>query len=237
MSQTFSIIEHLEEFRRRILKSLAFVALFSAASYYYIDNIFAYIAKPVGRVVFVSPPEVFLAYIKLSLFCGVLLSSPFLAYQFWRFVSSGLYTSEKRYLLVFGPLSVLLFSGGAAFGFFIVVPIAIKVLLGISKSPMITPMITVNNYVSFVGVLTIMFGVVFELPILVLLLTKLGIVNPRMLSTKRRYAILFIFIIAGVLTPPDVVSQILMAVPLLVLYEISILLAKLIYKPKDASYL
>jgi sec-independent protein translocase protein TatC len=185
--------------------------------------------KPAGKLVFIAPQEAFIANIKIALFGGLFLASPFVTYQIWRFVSAGLKRNEMKYTLIFGPLSFLFFLLGIAFGYFIIVPIGIKFLLGFATE-LVTPMLTISKYISFVGMLTLAFGVVFQLPVVSLFLTKLGIITPYFLSSKRRYAVVFIFLLAAVLTPPDIITQCLMAVPLLVLYEIGIIFSKIAYK-------
>lgn len=229
MDSSKDFIEHLEELRRRIIISLAFILIFSVAAFGYAKDLIKLIVKPVGHLVFTSPAEVFVTYLKIALFAGIFLSAPVIIYHFWMFVSIALKDREKNYLLIFGPLSLMFFFTGAAFAFFIVIPLAIKFLMGFATD-FITPMITISSYATFFGVLTLVFGAVFELPLAIMFLAKIGAVSPQYLSKKRRYAVLFIFIIAAVLTPPDVVSQVMMAFPLLVLYEIGILFAKAVYR-------
>lgn len=225
-----TFVEHLDELRSRILKSSACVLLVSLLFFYCVEKIFPYIIKPVGSLVFIAPAEAFITYIKVAFFGGIFLSSPFVIYQIWKFVSIGLNENERRYVMIFGPTSLLLFVVGTCFGYFIIMPIGLKFLLGFATDFM-SPMITVSKYISFAGMLTLAFGVIFELPIVISFLTKIGLVTPAFLATKRKHAIVFIFITAALLTPPDVVTQTLMAVPLLALYEISIILSRLIYKP------
>lgn len=230
-----SIISHLDELRTRIIICLASVAVASIFSYGYCRPILEYLIRPVGKLVFLSPQEMFVTYLKIALFAGVILSSPVIFFQLWRFVSVGLKDAEKRHTLLAAFLSLSFFIVGISFGFFIVVPTALKFLLGFGI-PQVEPMITVNNYISFVGVITLVSGVIFELPLLMSILTLIGIVNPTMLKSKRRYSILLIFIIAAILTPPDVVTQTLMAIPLVVLYEVGIIFSYLVYKPRDKGY-
>lgn len=159
---------------------------------------------------------------KLALAAGILLASPVIFLQVWRFVSPGLYHHEKRVVLPFAFLSAFCFLGGAAFGYFVVFPPAFRFLVGYSGD-FLAPMPTVKEYFSLVLRLLIAFGLVFELPVFMVLLAKVGVVDTAFLKTHRRYAVLFAFVIAAVLTPtPDVVNQLLMAIPLVVLYEVSI---------------
>ncbi|MFC1623980.1 twin-arginine translocase subunit TatC [Candidatus Omnitrophota bacterium] len=224
----FTIVEHLEELRSRIIKSVIFIIASSILIYNFTDKILLNLVKPVGRLVFIAPIEAFTTNIKIAFFGGLFLSSPFILYQIWQFVSVGLKESERRYILIFGPLSFIFFILGAGFGYFIIVPIGIKFLLGFGTD-FITPMISVGRYVSFVGILTFTFGAVFQIPLILLFLTKIGIVTPLFLSKKRRHAVVIIFILAATLTPPDVITQCLMAGPLILLYELGLLFSKFAY--------
>lgn len=224
--QKLALIEHLTELRSRIIKALVFIVAASCLLYGFVDTILLSLIRPVGRLVFIAPHEAFVSRIKIVLFGGLFISSPFVLYQTWRFVSSGLKSNERKYIGIFGPLSLIFFFAGALFGYFVIVPIGMNFLLGFSTDTLI-PMISVSRYISFVGVLTLSFGVVFELPLAILFLTKIGMVTPEFLSSKRKHAIVLMFVTAAILTPPDVITQCLMALPLLVLYEISILFSRL----------
>jgi len=232
MSKTdkkLSLLEHIEELRVVTIKSVLFAIVTSCIAYTFSDTILLYLVKPVGKLVFIAPQEAFLAKVTIAFFTGILFASPFIIYQIWRFVSSGLKYKEKNLAVIFGPVSFLFFLGGAAFGYFIIVPIGIRFLLGFATY-YLTPMITVSKYISFVGTLTLAFGIIFELPLAILFLTKLGIVTPQFLSYKRKYAIVLIFIVAAILTPPDIVTQCLLAVTLLILYEVAILFSRFTYR-------
>lgn len=225
-----TLTKHLEELRARIIKSIIFVILGSIAAYSFVDIIISSIVKPVGKLVFIAPQEAFIANIKLAFFGGLILSSPFVLYQVWRFIQSGLKKTEIRYVLIFAPLSFIFFILGAGIGYFIIVPIGVKFLLGFATD-LVAPMITISKYITFAGSLTLIFGIIFELPLATLFLTKIGMVTPSFLCAKRRHVIVGIFIIAAILTPPDVVTQCLMAVPLIFLYEVGIIFSRLVYKP------
>jgi len=227
--QKLTLVEHLEELRSRVIKSAVFIIITSGIIYNFSKKILPSLVKPVGKLVFIAPTEAFVTNIKIAFFGGLLLSSPFIIYQIWRFVSAGLNSNEKRYTLIFAPLSFILFLMGACFGYFVIVPIGMKFLLGFA-SDFVTPMISVGKYVSFVGTLSFAFGAVFEIPLVLLFLTKIGLVTPEFLSRKRRHAIVIIFIIAAILTPPDVITQCLMAGPLIILYEAGIIFSKLGYR-------
>lgn len=157
---------------------------------------------------------------------GLLLASPVIFYQIWRFVAPGLYQHEKKVLLPFSLLSSLFFLGGGAFGYFVVFPPAFAFLLGYAND-FLTPMPTVSEYFTLCLKLLIAFGVVFELPLFLVLLARVGLVDAAFLRRHRRYAILLAFVLAAILTPPDVASQLMMAVPIVILYEISIVAVRL----------
>jgi sec-independent protein translocase protein TatC len=223
-----TFLGHLEELRGRVIKSLASIVIFFALFYAFIDLVLPALVKPVEKLVFIAPQEAFIARIKIAFFGGLFLSLPFVLYHIWRFISDGLNPKERKYVLIFGPLSFVFFVLGAGFGYFIIVPIGIKFLLGFATDS-IVPMISLERYVSFVGTLIFAFGIVFQLPLIISFLTKIGVVTPRFLSKRRRYAVVFIFITAAVLTPPDVVTQLFMAVPLLALYEVGIVFSRFVY--------
>ena len=229
-----TFFQHLEELRSRIIKSLIFVIVVSCILFNLTDKILLNIVRPVGSLIFIEPAEAFIANIKIAFWGGLFLSSPFILYQIWQFLLSGLNTNERKYALIFGPLSFIFFMLGAGFGYFIVVPIGIKFLLSFSTD-FIVPAISLGRYVSFVGVLTFAFGAIFEIPLVILFLARLGIVTPAFLSTKRRHAVVIIFILAAILTPPDVITQCLMAGPLMILYELSVFFSKLACKRSIAT--
>lgn len=231
MDRPLPLVQHLNEFRSIIIKSVVFIFIVSCLLYNFVDVILAVLAKPAGKLIFITPQELFLTNIKIALWGGAFLSSPFVLYEIWKFVSIGLKPDEKKYILIFGPLSFIFFFLGSIFGYFVIVPIGMKFLLGFATD-LITPMITVNNYITFIGGLVFAFGAVFELPLIILFLTKIGLVTPEFLAKKRRHAIVLIFIVAAILTPPDVITQCLMALPLLALYEIGVIFSKVSYQKK-----
>jgi sec-independent protein translocase protein TatC len=230
---------HLDELRKRIIICIVAVAVGFFGSYFFAEQIFDILIKPLqaelppdSMFIFTGLPEAFFVYLKLSLFGGILLASPVLLWEVWCFVAPGLYDQEKKYVYPFVIFSTLLFATGVSFGYFVVFPIAFKFFMGYS-SEIIKPLPSIKEYLNFSCKLLFAFGVVFELPLFTLFLAKIGLVNEKMLRNKRKFAILGIFAVAAILTPPDVVSQILMAIPLLVLYEISILVAKYFGKKEE----
>ena len=221
-----TLVAHLDELRIRIIKSVASIVCATLFSYAFVDKILPYVIKPVGRLVFIAPQEALVANIKIAFFCGLFLAIPVVLFQTWRFVSAGLNEKECKYVAIFAPLSYIFFITGTVFCFFVIVPIAIKFLLDFASKDVV-PMITISKYVSFVGTMTLSFGLVFEVPLASLFLTKIGMVTPEFLASKRRVAIVIIFIAAAILTPPDVVTQCMMALPLVALYEIGIIFSKM----------
>jgi len=222
-------LDHLEELRRRLLISIASVFIFSLGCYFFSRQIMAILLRPFPRnekLIFLSPTEGFMIYIKISIFAGLILSLPVLFYQLWKFVRPGLYQKERAYSIRIVFFSTFFFLIGALFCYFIVIPYGLNFLLSFAGDQ-IVPTIQIKEYLKFVTLLIFVFGIVFELPLLSFFLTKLGLVTPQFLRTKRRYGIVAIFIAAAVLTPTtDIVSQLLLAIPLMILYEISIWVSK-----------
>ncbi len=225
----FTFLEHIDELRSRILKSLLVFVVLACILYNYVDPILSFAIKPIGKVIYTSPTDAFMAKINLTLLGSLFLSLPFLLYQIWQFVAVGLKGKERKAVAVFGPLSLLFFMVGILFGYFIAVPISLKFLLSFSTDQMVA-MITVNNYISFIGSMVLAFGIIFELPLVLMFLTKIGIATPAFLIHYRRHAIVAIMIISAIFTPPDVITQFIMAIPLLVLYELGILFSKWSYR-------
>ncbi|MBU1061291.1 MAG: twin-arginine translocase subunit TatC [Candidatus Omnitrophica bacterium] len=222
-----TFVEHLEELRSRLIKSIIFLIIASCISYAFKDIILDFVVRPVGKLVFIAPQEAFITNIKIAFLAGLYLSLPFLLYEVWGFISVGLKGKEKKYALIFGLFSFINFVLGILFGYFIIVPIGMRFLLSFSRD-FIVPMLSMGRYISFIGTLTFVSGVIFELPIAILFLTKIGVVTPGFLSKNRKYAIVIIFIIAAIFTPPDIITQCLMAVPLMGLYELSIVLSRFV---------
>jgi len=227
--------EHLEDLRTRILVSLAAVAACSAIAYYYLDRILAVITAPVGKLVFISVLEAFSVKLEIAFYCGILLAAPVMIHQIYRFLQPALFPEEKKYFAIGVLSSYALFICGVVFGFYAVVPIGVKILLSYG-SDNITPLISFGSYIGFVASLLIGFGCMFQLPVAVAFLTKLGIITPEVLTSKRRHAVIVIFLLAGIITPgPDIFSQVLVAIPTLFLYEISIWVSKYLYKQAPAE--
>lgn len=220
-----TFLEHLDELRRCLLKSCIFVFLFSLVIWNFSGTIVEWIIKPVGRVVFTDLSEAFSVRLKVSVWGGLFFSSPIIFYQLWKFVSSGIAQNQKKPISLLVPLSVTLFIVGMCFGYFAVIPVGVKFLLGFA-SENITAMISIGSYVSFVLGISLIFGAVFQMPLVVVFGVKTGFLDRGVLISHRRHAVVIMFIVAGLLTPPDIMSQFLMAVPLLAMYELGIFLSR-----------
>jgi sec-independent protein translocase protein TatC len=184
---------------------------------------------PEEKLIYTGLPEAFFTYLKVAFLAGLLLAVPVIVHQLWMFIAPGLYDKEKRLVLPVVFLSSVFFLGGALFGYFVVFPFGFKFFMGFA-SDYVKPLPSMKEYLGFSAKLLLAFGVVFELPLFVTFLAKLGIVNVRFLKSNRKYAILLFFVFASILTPPDVITQIMMAGPLILLYEVGILGARVFGK-------
>lgn len=223
-------LEHLEELRKRLIKSIFFVILFSIIAYFFSEQLIDFISRPIPNVYFTSPTEAFAVRIKLSIIVGIFASVPIIFYQAWQFIVPGLLEKEVKMVVPVIIFSTLFFALGAVFCFFLVLPIGINFLLGF-QTEKLKPWIKIGDYISFVSYMTLAFGAVFELPVVSFFLGKLGIISAQTLKSGRRYAVVVILIIAAFLTPgPDIFSQVLLAGPLYILYEVSIIVVRLTQK-------
>ena len=234
--RNLTFLDHLEEFRWRFIWSLVAWAVGCAIIYPWTRQILDALVTPVGHLVFVSPAEGFLSFITVLAVCGLILASPVIFYELWAFAGEALFPQERKFVAVFGPMSLFLFVFGAAFCYAFVVPWSMGFFLSFATERL-TPMITVGKYIQYVAFMCLSFGLVFEMPLLFVFLTQVGIATPEFLIQKRRHAIVAIFVVSAILTPPDYVSQILMAIPLMGLYEISIHLSKWISRRKQETRL
>jgi sec-independent protein translocase protein TatC len=226
--------DHIEELRNRFLKVLLCFVLASAFFYRFVDHVLVYMIKPVGKLVFTAPAEAFMATVWLTLLGGFILSLPVTLYHVWAFTTQGLMPHERRFIKIFGPLSFVFFIAGAAFAYYVILPIAFRFLLSFS-SEYVVPMITIQKYISFAGSMILAFGCVFEMPLILAFLAKIGIATPEFLRQKRRYAVVIILIVSAFLTPPDVITQLLMAGPVILLYELGIVFAGLSRKANHVA--
>jgi sec-independent protein translocase protein TatC len=214
-------LEHLEELRKRIIYSIAAIIVGAIIGYIISDYVLNFIMKPVDNLVFLAPTEAFVTKLKVALICGIFIALPVIFYHFWRFVSPALYSHERKYIIWAVFFSSLFFFVGAGFSYFVVLPIGLRFLLSF-ETEKLQATLSIANYISFIIKLLLAFGIIFQLPVVSFFLTKMKILKPRVLRKGRRVAIVLIFIAAALLTPPDVFTQLLMAGPLIVLFEISI---------------
>jgi len=229
---------HLEELRRRLIICFSAVGIGFVICYIFSKRLFELLMQPLlaampaeEKLIYTGLPEAFFTYLKVAFLAGALLAVPVIMYQLWIFIAPGLYEKEKRLLLPIVFLSSLFFLGGALFGYFVVFPFGFKFFMGFA-SDYVRPLPSMKEYLGFSAKLLFAFGIVFELPLFITFLARLGIVDVKFLKAKRKYAILLFFVFAAILTPPDVITQVMMAGPLIVLYEVSIVGAKLFGKKK-----
>lgn len=240
--EKMSFLEHLGELRKRILWSLFAILVGLAVALNFTDRLMKLVrhpfevAAPGQKLVFLSPTEAFWVYMKVALIAGCVLALPFVLYQVWAFVSPGLHPHERRFALPFVLIGSFFFLLGATFAQLVVIPFAMRFLVSF-PGPDLAPMISIGAYVDFVLKFTLGFGVVFELPVALTLAARVGLVTPEFLAKNRKYAILINFILAAVLTPtPDVFNQTLMAAPMILLYELGIISARIFgRRPKPAA--
>jgi sec-independent protein translocase protein TatC len=227
---------HLQELRKRLILSFVAIGVGFGACYAFSQPLFDILAAPLmkvmpvgGSLVFTSVAEAFFTYMKVGFIGGLVLASPFVLYQVWAFVAPGLYRNEKRYVIPFVLLGSFFFALGICFAYYVALPAGYRFLLSYATD-FIKPLPSIKEYLSFSIKLLLAFGLVFEFPVVLLLLARIGIIDAKAMAKRRRYAILLIFVFAAVVTPPDLISQVLMALPLVALYELSILLARLFGK-------
>lgn len=226
-SQTLTLIDHLAELRSRLIKAAYGIIAGMILCYNYTEKIFDIIRTPIatylpaGGLVFTGPADKFIAHLKIAFFGGVLLSCPFWIYQLWKFIAPGLYSREKKYTLSFMGAGSILFATGVLFAYFIVFPAAFHFLMGYGGD-VDKPMITIDQYLSFFVTTTLMFGLSFELPLIIVILGLLGVVSSRFLREKRRFAVVFMAVIAAIVTPPDMLSMLMMLIPMILLYELGV---------------
>ena len=242
-----TFIDHLTELRSRLIKSFIFLFIFFIICYIFSENIYNFLVQPYSeavkndqldrRLIFTALQETFLTYLKVAFFTAMFISSPIILTQFWKFVAPGLYKNEKRALLPYLIATPTLFLLGAMLVYYLVMPLAIKFFLsfetaaGVNNLP-IQLEAKVNEYLSLIMRLIFAFGISFQLPVLLSLLARVGFIDSHYLKTRRKYVIIIIFVVAAILTPPDPITQIGLGIPLLILYELSILSVKIIEKKK-----
>ena len=227
---SMSILAHLEELRWRLIRSIIAVIVCSGICYYFIEDIMTFISQPVGKLYYLQPSEAFFTYLKVSICCGFILALPIVFYQLWCFVLPALTIKERYIAAVIVPSSVILFLSGLAFSFFLVMPAALKFFGGFGSESLL-PMFSVARYFDFLFSFILPFGFVFELPLVVVIAAKLGLLSSKFLGEKQRYVIFFSFVIGAIVTPtPDIFTQSMIALPMIVLYELSYLIVRFILR-------
>lgn len=223
--------DHLQEFRKRLIICLVVVAIAALACYNYVDDIIALLSGPAGKLYFMNPSEVFFTYMEIALYAGILFTLPVLLYEVWAFVAPALWPEERRAVLVILPTAVILFYVGLVFAYYLVIPAAVTFFMGFATQTL-QPMFSLESYLSFILALSLPFGFIFELPLIVVFLAKIGLVTGDFLKGKRKILIVIAFIFAAVVSPTtDIFTQTMIAVPLIVLYEISLfIVCKVMHK-------
>ncbi len=226
-----SFTDHLGELRQRLIWVAVGVIGGTVIAFYFSDIILDIITAPARDLHYISPAEAFLTQLMLSVITGMIISLPITLYHLIAFVLPALESTEKRYLFIFLPMALLLFCLGVVFAYYIILPLAYRFFMDFAREDLL-PMITLRSYVSFALGLLLPFGLVFQLPLIVTILSKLEVVTPEFLRTYRKFAILIVFLMGALLTPPDLISQGLLAGPLILLYEASIVISRIIYRRK-----
>ena len=243
-----SFVEHLTELRSRLIKSFVYLFIFFIVCYVFAESIYSFLVQPYAeavkddqvnrRLIFTALQETFITYIKVAFFTAIFVTSPIILIQIWKFIAPGLYKNEKRALLPYLIATPTLFLLGGMLVYYLVMPLAIKFFLSFETSAQINSLpiqleAKVNEYLSLIMRLIFAFGISFQLPVLLSLLARVGFVDSQYLKERRKYVIVIIFAVAAILTPPDPITQIGLGIPLLILYELSILSVKLIEKKRN----
>ncbi len=230
---TMSLGDHLEELRMRLIRALTGLIVGTVICLFVCSYIISFIEKPYigvmgadARLQILAPAEGFISYIKIALVSGLILSSPWVFYHIWMFVAAGLYPNEKRYVHLAAPFSAALFVIGALFFILVVAPLTLGFLVGFNKNILgVNSNFTFANYISFITMLMLVFGIAFQTPVAIFFLNKTGLVSVTALCKSRKYVLLGIFVVAAMATPPDPISQVTLAFPLYALFELGILLS------------
>jgi sec-independent protein translocase protein TatC len=233
--QKMSLLTHLEALRKVIMVCVIAILVTSVVAFAYVDVFLAVVVKPATdlhiKLIYTGVTEGIFFKLHIALVFGAMAASPILLWQFWRFLVPALYPTERRYITRLVPISILLFLGGVVFAYFTVLHFMLIFLKNVSSE--FTAMITISNYLSFTEHLLIPFGLLFEYPLLIYFLSKIGVITPELLVRYRKYSIVGVFIIAAILTPsPDPLTMLIVACPMLILYETGIIVARIVFRKK-----
>lgn len=234
---------HLEELRSRLIRCFLAVILAFAGCYSFSGSLFEFIFAPLvkvlaeqgGTLAMHRVQEAFLTHLKISLLAAVFAASPVILYQAWKFVAPGLYSHEKRYVWPFVITATAFFFCGAGFAYWVVLPFGLDFLIGMAAGEQVQAILSIEAYLGFSTKLLLAFGTVFELPVIVFFLARMGLITHEPLARNRGYALVVIAVVAAILTPPDVFTQMMMAAPLYVLYEISIVVARVCARKREEA--
>lgn len=232
-NQELTFVKHLGELRKRLIVILLAFIIFLFGSFIYVQDIYEWLIRDLNHnLVVLGPSEILWVYFMISGVIAIALTIPIAAYQTWLFVKPALTVKERKVTLAYIPGLFTMFLTGLSFGYFVVYPLVLNFLLSLSKGQFET-MFTAEKYFKFMMNLTLPFGLLFELPLIVMFLTSIGIINPMLLSKARKISYFALTIVAIFITPPDLISDILVIVPLFILYEISVILSKIVYRKKN----
>ena len=249
-SEKSGFISHLVELRQRLINSFIFVFSFFVVCYFFSEEIYSFLVQPYAdavkddnvnrRLIFTALQETFLTYLRVSFFAALFVSSPIILMQIWKFIAPGLYKNEKEAILPYLIATPILFLFGGMLVYYLIMPLAIKFFLSFEASSINSALpiqleAKVNEYLSLVMKLIFAFGLSFQLPVILSLLARVGFVDSVFLKERRKYVVVIIFVAAAILTPPDPITQIGLAIPLLILYELSIFSVKIIEKRKNKN--
>ena len=249
-SKKSGIISHLIELRQRLINSFIFLFSFFVVCYFFSEEIYSFLVQPYAdavkddnvnrRLIFTALQETFLTYLRVSFFAALFFSSPIILMQIWKFVAPGLYKNEKKAILPYLIATPILFLFGGMLVYYLIMPLAIKFFLSFEASSINSALpiqleAKVNEYLSLVMKLIFAFGLSFQLPVILSLLARVGFIDSVFLKERRKYVVVIIFVAAAILTPPDPITQIGLAIPLLILYELSIFSVKIIEKRKNKN--
>ena len=228
IDRDMSLAEHLTELRRCLFKAVAALVAGTAVSFYYLEQIIEALTAPVGQLYYLHPAEAFMVYLKIALLAGLILASPMVLFQLYSFVRPALTLREKHYALCTIPIIIVLFLGGMLFSYYFVFPRAVEFFLGFGNGH-VNPLISMESYLDFLLMLVVPFGFIFNIPVVFLLLAYLKLLPVNALGRYHKHVILAAFILAAFITPtPDIITQSLLALPMVVLYELSLVLCKLL---------